>query len=69
MDMTVPEVDGITGARAVRRHFPQVRMLMLTGLGDACHERQALDAGAAGYVSKHTTGHNLAAVIRALSSA
>jgi DNA-binding NarL/FixJ family response regulator len=69
LDMTMPEVDGIAGARALRRHFPQLRLLVLTGLGDACHERQARDAGATGYVSKQSTGYDLAATIRALESA
>jgi DNA-binding NarL/FixJ family response regulator len=69
MDLLMPGIDGIAGTRAVCQRFPQTRVLVLSVIVDATRERQLLEAGAAGYLTKHMAGADIAAAIRAASIA
>jgi DNA-binding NarL/FixJ family response regulator len=69
MDLLMPGIDGITGTRVVRQRFPQVRVLVLTVIVDAAHEQQVFDAGAAGYLTKHSSGADVASAIRSVYAA
>jgi DNA-binding NarL/FixJ family response regulator len=69
MDLLMPEIDGITGTTQVRQRFPRVRVLVLTVIVDSARERQLRDAGAVGYVTKHTAGADIVSAIRAASIA
>ncbi len=52
LDVTMPGATGIEVARAVAEAKLPTRVVLLTMHADATHARQAVDAGAAGYVLK-----------------
>jgi NarL family two-component system response regulator LiaR len=69
MDLLMPGIDGIAGTRQVCQRFPHVQVLVLTVVVDGARERQLLNAGAAGYLTKHVTGSDIVSAIRAVSVA
>ena len=52
MDISMPRMDGIDAARAIRAEDGDVRILMLTGSNARDDVDRARKAGAAGYVTK-----------------
>jgi len=52
MDISMPRMDGIDAARAIRAGDGDVRILMLTGSNARDDVDRARKAGAAGYVTK-----------------
>jgi NarL family two-component system response regulator LiaR len=64
MDVMMPEMDGITATRELRRRFPQTRILALTSFAEGELVKRALQAGAIGYLLKDTQGSELIAAIR-----
>jgi two-component system, NarL family, response regulator LiaR len=65
MDLVMPEMDGVTATRAIRKAYPQVQIIALTSFGDQDLVRQALQAGAIGYLLKNVSIDELSAAIRA----
>ena len=51
-DLHMPYMNGVEMLLQIRQRFPHVRVLMLTMAEDGVHIREALRAGAAGYVLK-----------------
>jgi DNA-binding NarL/FixJ family response regulator len=66
MDIGMPKVDGIEAARRITAAHPASRILMLTAHGDQARVRDALGAGAAGYLLKDTRAND---VVRAVQAA
>jgi two-component system, NarL family, response regulator NreC len=66
LDLNMPEVDGLAVIPQLRREAPESRILVLTMHDDAAHLRQALDAGASGYVLKKAVDQELLMAIRAV---
>jgi DNA-binding NarL/FixJ family response regulator len=54
MDIDMPVVNGLQGLAIVRKHFPEVHVLMLTVFDDNEHIFEAICAGAVGYLLKRT---------------
>jgi DNA-binding NarL/FixJ family response regulator len=52
MDISMPVMDGIEAARAIRREIGDARIVMLTGSNSRADVDGARRAGAAGYVTK-----------------
>jgi DNA-binding NarL/FixJ family response regulator len=52
MDISMPVMDGIQAARAIRETDGDARILMLTGSNSRSDVDRARQAGAAGYVTK-----------------
>lgn len=52
MDLSMPVMDGVTATRQIRTQLPDTRVVVLTMHDDVARTREALDAGAAGYLSK-----------------
>jgi len=65
MDMVLPMMDGATATRAIRQKFPQVKVIALTSFKEGELIKNALEAGAIGYLLKDITADELAWAIRA----
>lgn len=66
LDLSMPEMDGLTVLPKLVKALPDCRILILTMHEDVAHLRQALDAGAAGYVLKRAVDQELLMAIRAV---
>jgi len=65
MDMVMPDMDGATATRAIRQQFPQVQVIALTSFKEGELIRNALEAGAIGYLLKDVSADELVQAIRA----
>ncbi len=66
LDVTYPDADGLAILRELSTRWPRVRVVVLTMHRDAETVRQALRAGAAGYVVKGAHTSELVEAIRAV---
>jgi DNA-binding NarL/FixJ family response regulator len=66
MDLRLSGVNGTDALIAIRREFPQARIIMLTTSDGDAEIRGALRAGAAAYLLKNTPKKELLAVIRSV---
>ena len=64
LDVEMPGMDGVAAARAVRAAAPACRILMVTTFGRAGYLRQAMAAGAGGFIVKDTPARQLADAVR-----
>lgn len=64
MDCAMPGVSGLEATRRILEAFPQIAVLMLSMHSEDTLVRQALDAGARGYILKNAVNLELAAAIR-----
>ena len=65
MDMAMPAMDGAATTRAIRQKFPHVQIIALTSYKDGKIIKNALEAGAIGYLLKDISADDLAWAIRA----
>ena len=68
MDCALPEMNGIQATRKILEFAPQTLILMLTMHTEDTWVRQALEAGAKGYVLKNALDLELSSVIRRIVS-
>lgn len=68
LDMRLPGINGIETLRRLRDRHPDVRVLMVSAYDDGEYVRGALEAGAAGYLSKSAPGRELVQAIRAVAA-
>ena len=64
MDCALPEMNGLQATRKILQFAPQTLILMLTMHTEETWVRQALDAGARGYVLKNALDLELGSAIR-----
>lgn len=64
LDIQMPVLDGIEAARRIHQEVPGCRTLMVTTFGRTGYLREALQAGASGFVVKDTPAAELAEAIR-----
>ncbi|MEU8816937.1 response regulator transcription factor [Actinoplanes sp. NPDC048796] len=64
LDVEMPGLDGIAACRALRVARPGCRVLMVTTFGRAGYLRQAMAAGAGGFIVKDTPARQLADAVR-----
>ncbi|GLY03019.1 response regulator transcription factor [Actinoplanes sp. NBRC 101535] len=64
LDVQMPGLDGISAARLLREAVPSCRVLMVTTFGRAGYLRQAMAAGADGFIVKDTPARQLADAVR-----
>jgi len=64
LDIEMPGMDGVAAARELRRVMPSCRVLMVTTFGRAGYLRQAMAAGASGFIVKDTPARQLADAVR-----
>ena len=65
MDLRMPELDGIAATRAIRTTCPGTHVVVLTTFLDERQVRDAMDAGACGYLLKDILKHELLEAIHA----
>jgi two-component system response regulator DesR len=64
LDIEMPGLDGVAAARELRAALPSCRVLMVTTFGRPGYLRQAMAAGASGFVVKDTPARQLADAVR-----
>jgi DNA-binding NarL/FixJ family response regulator len=64
MDCQLPELNGVAATRIILRSRPETAILMLSMHSEDTLVRQALDAGARGYVLKNANDLDLASAIK-----
>jgi DNA-binding NarL/FixJ family response regulator len=64
MDCQLPELNGVAATRIILRSHPETTILMLSMHSEDTLVRQALDAGARGYVLKNANDLDLASAIK-----
>jgi NarL family two-component system response regulator LiaR len=65
MDLVMPEMDGATTTRAILQAHPSSRVIALTSFHEGDLVKEALQAGAIGYLLKNVAADELASAIRA----
>ena len=65
MDLVMPEMDGPTATRAIRKRYPEVQIIALTSFQERELVQEALQAGAISYLLKNISVDELAEAIRA----
>jgi DNA-binding NarL/FixJ family response regulator len=66
MDLQMPGVDGVDAIHAIRREFPDARIIVLTTYSGDTQVLRALKAGARGYILKGHVPKELLDTIRAV---
>jgi two-component system, NarL family, response regulator LiaR len=64
MDLMMPEMSGAAATAAIRKQWPEVQVIALTSFQEKDLVREALRAGAIGYLLKNVSADDLAAAIR-----
>ena len=64
MDLVLPEMDGVSAIRIIHQKHPTIKFLALTSFKEGKLIKDALDAGAIGYLIKTITANELAQAIR-----
>jgi NarL family two-component system response regulator LiaR len=65
LDLIMPVMDGVTAIKAIRKLRPTQHIIVLTSFVEQNLVRQAMQAGAVGYLTKDTASDELADAIRA----
>jgi len=67
MDCAMPELSGIEAARQIHQKLPETQILMLSMHAEDTLVRQALEAGARGYVLKNADNLDLVRAVRTVA--
>lgn len=68
MDIMMPEVGGVQATGSISRRYPDTRVLAVTINEQARYIKEVLKAGAAGYMLKHSSKHELLEAIRTVAA-
>ena len=64
MDIAMPLLNGMEAARQILKANPRIRVLMLSAHSDDAYVQTAIEAGAAGFLLKQTSSHDVCRAIR-----
>jgi DNA-binding NarL/FixJ family response regulator len=67
MDLSMPQLNGVEATRRATKLYPRSRILVLSMHADREYVRQALAAGAAGYILKNSTREELELALAAVA--
>jgi DNA-binding NarL/FixJ family response regulator len=68
MDLSMPVLDGVAATRLLRADQPDTRVVVLSSFSDSARVRDAIAAGAVGYVLKDSSPDELLAAVRAAAA-
>ena len=68
LDLAMPEMNGLTTARLLKRKFPEVHLILFTGHGEIVRQDEAVCAGISAVCSKSEPLRKLLDKARALTS-
>ncbi|MBI4055911.1 MAG: response regulator transcription factor [Elusimicrobia bacterium] len=68
MDIRLPQLDGISATRLVRKECPKTNVLILSSYEDEAHVMEAIQAGANGYLSKMLPATELVAALKTFAN-
>jgi DNA-binding NarL/FixJ family response regulator len=68
MDIAMPSLNGLEATRQILQDFPATRILMLSAHSDDAYVASATEAGAAGFLLKQTSAHDVCLAIRAVAA-
>jgi DNA-binding NarL/FixJ family response regulator len=68
MDISMPELNGLTAAAKLKRVAPEIKILTLTRHTDDAYLQELLQAGVSGYVLKQSAASELLRAIRAVAA-
>ncbi len=66
MDITMPELNGLEATVRIKKEQPHIKVLVLTMYTNEEYIHQLLQAGASGYLDKHTAPNELLLAIQAV---
>jgi len=52
MDITMPEMDGVQAIREIKKINPDAKILVISAMGQEIHVKEAVMAGASGFIVK-----------------
>lgn len=62
-DIQMPGMDGIAATKEIRRRYPNIQVIALSGFAEDCLITDMLDAGASGYLLKNAHPNEIALAI------
>ena len=68
MDISMPKMNGVQATAALKRAYPNIKVLVLSVHEDATYLRELLAVGASGYLLKHTAADTLIQAIRQVTA-
>ncbi len=68
MDMAMPGLDGVQATREILKHEPDTAVLIVSMYSEENYVRNALDAGARGYMLKGAVDVDLAAAVKIMAA-
>lgn len=68
MDIKLPQMDGVSATRIIRKECPQTNVIMLSSYEDEAHVTEAIQAGANGYLSKMLPASELVHALKTFTS-
>ncbi len=68
LEMDIPEVNGITALRKMKKEYPEVKVLMYSAQPEDVYALSTLRAGASGYLSKNASTDLIAEAIRKITN-
>lgn len=67
MDLSMPELDGVQATKEIVKHLPETEVLILSMHAEDNYVRNALDAGAKGYLLKSAIDVDLVGAIKSVA--
>lgn len=68
MDLSMPVLDGVAATREIQTASPSVRVVVLSSFSDQARVRDAIAAGAVGYVLKDSSPDEVVTAVRAAAA-
>lgn len=69
MDITMPEMDGLTALKEIRAQFPHAKIVMCTAMGQQAMVKEAITAGAKDFIVKPFQPERVIEAIQKLEAA